>query len=416
MSSGLHRWRPLLAAALLAGPLQAQSLSLEQARARALAASPELAAAREVIRAAEGRQRQAGAFPNPVIAYSREETSGGGQTSWQNIALVEQRLDVGGARGARREAGSFRVEAARARLVVLESETAWQVAKAYATAQAADRQAELAAVAAEAFARADRVTTERLARGDVSGYEGRRIGLEAARYAALHARAVLDQRRARLALAVLLAPGPDSVVSLSGVPLDPPGPVRALPELDSLHALATRHRAEVRELAAEGNASAADARAASREAFPGPLAGLGYKNEGASGIERRDGFVIQVAVPLPLWDARKGVSQAFEAEAGQRAAEQSGLRKRLVREVQESWDAVAAVRAQLETLRPRLGEEAAAALRAAEAAYREGEISLVAWLDAVRVYQEAESTYATLQAEYLTQHAALERAVGMRLP
>jgi len=70
---------------------------------------------------------------------------------------------------------------------------------------------------------------------------------------------------------------------------------------------------------------------------------------------------------------------------------------------------------QLITLRPQLGAEAAAALRAAETAYGEGEITLVEWLDAVRAYQEAEASFAALQAEYIIQRAALERAVGTGL-
>jgi outer membrane protein TolC len=74
-----------------------------------------------------------------------------------------------------------------------------------------------------------------------------------------------------------------------------------------------------------------------------------------------------------------------------------------------------ALREQIEVIRPQLGEASRAALRAAEAAYAEGEISLVEWLDAVRAYQEAESSFATLQAEYVIQRAALERAVGARL-
>jgi outer membrane protein TolC len=70
--------------------LRAQVLSLDEARARALRSSPELAAARASVDAATARIDQAGAFPNPVVAYSREQTSGDGHTTWQNIALLER--------------------------------------------------------------------------------------------------------------------------------------------------------------------------------------------------------------------------------------------------------------------------------------------------------------------------------------
>jgi len=86
-----------------------------------------------------------------------------------------------------------------------------------------------------------------------------------------------------------------------------------------------------------------------------------------------------------------------------------------VQEVEQAWSAVLAAETQLEALRPQLGSEASAALAAAEAAYAEGEITLVEWLDAVRAYQEAEASYASLRAETVIQRAALERAVGTRL-
>ena len=70
---------------------------------------------------------------------------------------------------------------------------------------------------------------------------------------------------------------------------------------------------------------------------------------------------------------------------------------------------------QLDLLRATLGAEAAPAVRAAHVSYSEGEMSLVAWLDAVRAYQDAELTYTQLLADYMTSRAALERAVGVSL-
>lgn len=67
---------------------------------------------------------------------------------------------------------------------------------------------------------------------------------------------------------------------------------------------------------------------------------------------------------------------------------------------------------QLDAIRPQLGPELEAALRAARSAYEEGEIDLVAWLDAVRAYYETESTYGGLLANYFLRRAALERASG----
>jgi cobalt-zinc-cadmium efflux system outer membrane protein len=146
------------------------------------------------------------------------------------------------------------------------------------------------------------------------------------------------------------------------------------------------------------------------------VAGLGFKNELIAGEDfTASGFVLQLSVPVPLWDRRRAAASAFEAERRVHLAEADRLGRDIVRDVATAWAAMRALREQIEVIRPQLGEASRAALRAAEAAYAEGEISLVEWLDAVRAYQEAESSFATLQAEYVIQRAALERAVGARL-
>lgn len=405
----------LLASGLAASSLEGQELSLEQALARAIQMSPGLLAARAEVDAAEARARQAGAFPNPELSYSREETSGGGITNWQNIALIEQRLDFGGQRGARRAAAELRRDAAAARLLAREAELAYEVTRMYATAVAADQRAARAREASEAFVRAQRVTAGRLAGGDISGYAARRIGLEAARYATLRAEAERERRSARLALAGQLGLSLDSVLSL-GLRLDDTlaTPLARLP-IDSLLAVALRSRQDIRAVRAEVEASAADARTGRREAFPGPVAGLGFKNERIAGENQTArGFVLQFSMPVPLWDRRQAAASAFEAEGRGHLAEADRLGRQIVGEVENAWAALRAVQEQIESIRPHLGEASRAALRAAEAAYTEGEISLVEWLDAVRAYQEAESSFATLQAEYVIQRAALARAVGAR--
>lgn len=406
----------LLGAGAGIGSLPAQVLTLDASRTRALENSPVLRAAQEAIGAAAGRARQAGAFPNPVLSYSREQTARGGLTSWQNIGLVEQRLDVGGARGARRDAAGYRAAAAAARAGSAESEVLFEVTRSYALAVAADRRAERADEAATVFERAARISRERLAQGDLSGYASRRIALEAARYGGLQAEALGERRTARLALSALLSGPGDSLVLLE----QPLEDSLSLPPLgiglDSLRLLALVSRAELRAVVAEVAASSADARAASRDAFPTPTAGIGFKNEKAAADPNgASGFVLQLSLPVPLWDGRRGIAASHEADARQHSAEAEGLRRQILLEVAQSWAGVQATERQLGALRPQLGPESRAALRAAEVAYAEGEIALIEWLDAVRAYQEAEASFAALQADYVIRRAALERAVGTRL-
>jgi cobalt-zinc-cadmium efflux system outer membrane protein len=262
------------------------------------------------------------------------------------------------------------------------------------------------------------VSQARLVQGDVSGYSHRRIQLEAARYAGLLAEARLQLRMAQLTLVSLIAPYADSATAIRNADLileDSLVVATVVMSDDSLRALAARHRAALRIATLEAEAAAAEARLASRERLPVPTLTAGIKTERVGGGDDFNGFVAGVSLPLPLWDRRRGAIEAAGADSRRRVAEVEVVRRRVSREVGEAAEALRAIDEQLDLLRPQLGAESQAALRAAQVAYSEGEISLVEWLDAVRAYQEAEATFASLRAESFIRRAALERAVGVPL-
>src|SRR5687768_586229 len=83
-----------------AGPV----MKLEDFEAMALQRNPTLAQSDAAIRAAEGRQRQAGLFPNPVAGYFLEEFAfrAPGETMEQG-AFIEQTIPLGGKLSKRSE-------------------------------------------------------------------------------------------------------------------------------------------------------------------------------------------------------------------------------------------------------------------------------------------------------------------------
>jgi cobalt-zinc-cadmium efflux system outer membrane protein len=394
-------------------------LTLGAAQDAARRTSPELRAARGAVAAATARERQAGVLPNPTLAYGREQTSRSGQTNAQDVAQLEQPLEIGGQRAARRDAARLRRAAAEARLATAAVQVDFDVARAFALAVAAERRTRLAEQTATAFTEAQRVSDRRLSAGDVSGYAARRLRLEAARYAAVRAAAALDRRSTRVALASLMGLATGAADSLA-LPTDlptGPGDATPLPALDSLVARAERSRPELRAAALDAEAAAAEARLAARERVPTPTLSAGYKGERVADSARGSragfsGFVAGVSVPLPLFDRRTGAIEAAEAEARRMSAETDVVRRHVVREVTDAADALRAAELQRVALTPHLGDDTRIAVRAVQASYAEGEITLVEWLDAVRAYQDAESTYATLQAEVAVRRAALARAVG----
>lgn len=416
----LHLVLAAAAFALCPGAAVAQ-LTLPAAQDAARRASPELRAAREGVAAAAGRERQAGALPNPTLVYGREQTSRAGQANAQDIAQLEQALEVGGQRTVRRAAARLRREAAEARLAATTVQLDFEVARALALAIAADRRARLAEQTTQAFTEAQRVSERRLAAGDVSGYVVRRLRLEAARFAAVRAAAALDRRSSRVVLATLMGLSATVADSLP-LPGDiaEPASDSAIVTLDSLLARAERNRADVRALALDAEAADADARLVRRERVPTPTFSAGYKGERVAdptggSLRGFSGFVAGFSLPLPLFDRRIGAVEAADADVRRVHAEGDVVRRRVWREVAEALDALRAAEAQRATLAPHLGEDARAAVRAVQASYAEGEITLVEWLDAIRAYADAESTYVTLQAEVAIRRAALTRAVGAPL-
>lgn len=385
-------------------------VSLPELRARALSVSPDVAAAREAVAAAQGIERQAKAFANPIVSYGREQTGRGGQSAAQDVVAAEQAVEWPGLRSARMEAARARREAAEARMAQVEAQVSYEVARAYATALAAERRAAFADTVARAFAAAVIVSARRLQEGDISGFAARRIRLEAARYASLRAEATLGHRTALVALAALAGDSvaPSRVAPLAQVTLTDRPAWRG----DSLVAVALTARSDLAAAVLDVEATRADARRMARERIPWVTLTAGTKTEQILGGERLGGFVAGVAVPLPVWDRRGGAVAAAEAETRRRDAELLAARRRVTREVLEAVEGLRAVQEQLAAMSPSVQDDAAVALRAAQAAYNEGEITLLEWLDTVRAWQETQSSIGTLRAEVLVRAAALERAVG----
>src|SRR5271154_1642510 len=78
-------------------------LTLEQLQEIALGNNPTLAQAKAGVRAAAGRSRQAGLWPNPTIGYSGDEIRGGSYGGGEQGVFVQQNVILGGKLGLDRK-------------------------------------------------------------------------------------------------------------------------------------------------------------------------------------------------------------------------------------------------------------------------------------------------------------------------
>jgi cobalt-zinc-cadmium efflux system outer membrane protein len=86
------------------GPDQSQkTVTLEELQQMALQNNPTLAQAAANIRAAEGKQKQSGLYPNPTVGYQGEEIRGGSFRSGEQGFFIQQDLVMGGKLGLNRK-------------------------------------------------------------------------------------------------------------------------------------------------------------------------------------------------------------------------------------------------------------------------------------------------------------------------
>lgn len=391
-------------------------LTLDSAKSLARLTSAELRAADEAVSAARARERQAQAFVNPTLSYGREQTAKGGLRNSQDIAQVEQPIEIGGQRDARKNATASRTKSAEARRASVLQQLDFDVTQAFYRFYSAARRAALVDSAVNTFREAERVSAERLAAGDESGYATRRLRLEAARYATQRAEAALTLRSTRIDLATLLGVRD---AELASPQIGNAAPAFAL-SVDSLVTLGLRQRGEIKAAEFEVMALGADARLVKSERIPTPILSAGYKGENvkdgsSNGSNRLNGFVAGFSLPLPMFDRSASAIQAANADTRHASALVDKTRREIDRDVRRAYESLQAVDEQVRLLEPHVGNEATLAMRAVQLSYREGEITLVEWLDAVRAYQESEIAIITLQTEAAIRRAALERAVGSSL-
>ena len=94
---------------------ESPGLTLAELEQMALSGNPTLAEAAAEIRAARGRQQQAGLYPNPTIGYQGEQIRGGTQGGGEQGFFVGQNIVLGGKLGLSRKVAGLEQKQAEAK-------------------------------------------------------------------------------------------------------------------------------------------------------------------------------------------------------------------------------------------------------------------------------------------------------------
>lgn len=366
--------------------------------------SLELQIARSEWREAAGRARQLRAYANPAFSLVREDLGHSGDEYWETTAGLVQTVEWPGRTAARARVADHAVVAATARLRSDSLRLAFEVREAYVRAWLAE-EAELtlsraAAVLGTIADAADR----RLEEGDISAYEARRLRLERIRSEHDLAEAGLRTRTARRALGALVAPG------ARGREVGPSeGPEGLPPEMAAsatLEALAGRPDMEA--AARDLEAARADTRVSATAWVPDPTVTLGYKDQ-ADGFS---GAAMTLNLPLPVFDRGAAGRQRASARESS-AAHRLDLTRRLAEiDLRATADRYASTRGRLDAVGDVMLAEAEELLATAQAAYAEGETTLLELLDAAEAFRNVRLSALSLRSATWIAYYDLIRAMG----
>jgi cobalt-zinc-cadmium efflux system outer membrane protein len=118
---------------------------------------------------------------------------------------------------------------------------------------------------------------------------------------------------------------------------------------------------------------------------------------------------------LPIFNWNEGLNARAAAELERAVRQQKTLHDRIILEVNQAHERYAQAVAEMEIVKDQVRPEAEAAIRRAEAAYREGESPYIVVLQTTRQLLDTRLRRVQLEAELRRSWAELERSVGRRL-
>ncbi len=383
----------------------AQTVTLAQAVERAMTNYPTLQIQRYAIEQAAAQKITAGLLPNPTLSYYREDLSLDGQNRGEQSFSAELPLNFIWTRSPLRKAAAAQVEMEQFILVDAQRLLKLETQRTFIECYYAARRYEAGQKAAAVFDQAAKAGRDRLAEGDMSGYEQQRIAVEQQRYQTaaveLQAEFAAGQRR----LAFLLDPAHSETALQPVVDFQAPA---AEVSFEKLLAHALQNRPDLQAARAALRGRQALQHAAKRQQLPEVSVSGGYKTQS----DDFKGPVVQLNFGLPLFDRNQGGVRYTRAASEQQALHVELLEKQVALEVRQTYETYRLYRERVGQLLPAGAQAPEQILQIAQFSYAEGEMSLVELLDGVRAYSEAFQTQIALLLKYQQSIFELESAVA----
>ncbi len=375
--------------------------------AEVTAKHPREAIARARIEAARAEAAEARVRPNPSISIEREEPFVDGTGLATNYLRLSVPLDLSGRRGRRIDAAETTIRAATSDAARSTHELVVEALRMFDDCARARLDLQILTATRAELVRAVDIARTRGKAGDASGYEVQRFELELAAHDDDVTTAQLELRRARIQLAALVGrPGELDADSVLALPA-------SVPDAESLLAKAS-DRGDLRAARLRGDAARQRSSAAGRGWVPVPTLTAGAMTADL-GDQTATGYVAGLSLTIPIFDRGQGERERANAERHAADAEARALERQVPTAVQLAHDTLVARVEQARRLTSGQVARLDMIVRAAEAAFREGNASVVELLDAHRAAREVRLRAVELHYRVARDRRDLELAVGQRL-
>lgn len=402
------RFTPLLVGLCLCAPAWAQTsptLSLSSAISQALEGSPVLSSAKASLSAAEGAERQAGAFSNPEIGLEAENLAGSGDYRGTDAAeytySISQKVELGGKRTSRRSLAGAERQASQKDMQAAHLDIIRDVTIAYGEVLTAGEKLKLA-TARESLAK-DVLTnvSQRVgAARDPLIYKSQAdITLATTRLE--HQKAQRDLQLAKRKLASYW--GQSALMDgLEGAVLTS---VTAPEPLDAYQSKLTNNP-NLQRYEDLRSAKAAALQLEKTQSIPDPSFSVGVRDFKESGHQA---MVAGISLPIPVFNRNSGGIARAAAEVTQ--AEQEGKQARLNAEqaLHEAWLDWQTAHGEATELQARIIPSAEEALKLSRQGYERGRFSFLEVLNAQRTLAEAQEQRLNALQRQLNAKATVER-------
>jgi cobalt-zinc-cadmium efflux system outer membrane protein len=394
---------------------QQTSYTWEQLRDRFLLTNPDLQAQAQSIQSARANEITASLRPNPT--FQNDTTSA-------TIGFYQE-FEVGGKRHARMESAHLATSISKTDTANLRRTLLFNLRQAFISALLANSNLEFARQNLADYQKVIDLNRLMLQQGETSRANFLKIQLQTLQFQTDLDDALLQSKTAKAALRALVGP--------ANLPqeFELAGELRATPlnqTLPDLQQQALANRPDLKSAETARDKALADFRLAQANRWPDPTLGASYLHTGneiggpswfepfyPKGPTTNAMGLAVASVPIPIFNRNQGEMARTRSEQIRAGFLLESARNQVIQDVETGYAAFESSRERVRLYEQTYLAAAKESLDIQEFSLRNGASSILDFLDAERTYRATQLAYRQQLADYLTNLAALETAVGIPL-